>query len=211
MNKKVLEVKILLKFPVVSEDIGAHVLQLPYKGDEISMYILLPPFAEARSADDQNTNAPDSIRQLIERVTGKTQGATELRDILKNGMPPREVEISLPKFSMDKELPVGQLLQALGAGDLLSSTADLRGLLADGEPSLHLGDAVHRAVVEVTEEGTTATAATALFSFRSSRPAEPAIFKANHPFLYFIWEKSSSSILFAGVYRTPPTAAATYA
>lgn len=194
---------------IVSEEIGAHVLQLPYKGDTISMYILLPPFAEtrnehARSTTD-GTSSPDGVRQLIDRITGPTRGAAELREILEEGMPPREVEISMPKFSFDKELPVGQLLNAMGAGELLTSAADLTGLLADGEPSLHLEDAVHRAVVEVTEEGTTATAATALFSFRSSRPAEPAVFNANHPFVYFIYDKTSHSILFTGVYRSPPS------
>ncbi|XP_046425005.1 serine protease inhibitor 88Ea-like [Neodiprion fabricii] len=194
---------------VVSEEIGAHILQLPYKGDDVSMYILLPPFAGARIVEGNDTR--DAVQQLIERITGTERAGAELRDILEEGMAPREVEIFIPRFSFDKELAVNQLLNAIGAGEVLTSAADFTGLLADGEPGLHLGDAVHRAVIEVTEEGTKATAATAIFSFRSSRPAEPAVFNANHPFLYFIYDRLSRSILFAGVYRTPPlTTSASY-
>lgn len=102
---------------------------------------------------------------------------------------------------------MGQLLSALGAGELLApNTADLRGFLADGETTLHLGDAVHRARIEVTEEGTTAAAATALFTFRSSRPIEPAVFKANHPFVYLIYDKTTRAVLFTGIFRVPANA-----
>ncbi|XP_012257558.2 serine protease inhibitor 88Ea-like [Athalia rosae] len=189
---------------VVSEELKTHILQLPYKGEDLSMYILLPPFAGARTSDSERT--PEGLTQLIERITNTEAGIAELKQFLEEGLPPREVSVSLPKFKIDKELAVGHLLNAMGAGDIMTSNADLRGLLADGEPSLHLGDAVHRAVVDVTEEGTTAAAATALFSFRSSRPAEPEVFNANHPFVYFIYDRPARSILFAGIYRTPPNA-----
>ena len=196
-------------FTVVSEELGSHILQLPYKGEDISMFILLPPFAMARSMQDSSvpqnsTIIHDGIRQLIERIARTERGQQELREILDDGMPPREVEVSLPRFSVEKELPVNTLLEALGAGELLvPDKADLRGFLAEGETSLHLGDAVHRAKVEVDEEGTTAAAATALFSFRSSRPAEPAVFNANHPFLYLIYDRPNQAILFSGIYRSP--------
>lgn len=113
-------------------------------------------------------------------------------------------QVSLPRFEVERELPVGRLLDTLGAGELLApDRADLRGFVADGESGLHLGDAVHRARIEVTEEGTTAAAATAVFTFRSSRPTEPAVFNANHPFVYLIYDKSSRTILFTGIYRVP--------
>ncbi|XP_015587825.1 serine protease inhibitor 88Ea isoform X2 [Cephus cinctus] len=198
---------------VVSEVLGAHVLQLPYKGDDVSMYIFLPPFATARSLSDNQTpnsqaadQARDGVRQLIERITTTKKGSDEFWELLDDGMPPREVEVSLPRFTVERDLPVGQLLHALGAGEILMpGVSNLRGFLQDGEENLHLGDAVHRARVEVTEEGTTAAAATAIFTFRSSRPAEPAVFNANHPFLYFIYDRPTKTILFSGVYRVPST------
>lgn len=189
----------------VSEDLGAHVLELPYKGQDISMFVLLPPFAAARSLNDGtgSIEGDGGIRNVIQRISSET-GASELQMLFEDGMPPRQVEVSLPRFSLERELQLVELLRSLGAAELVTpNVADLRGFLADGERTLHLGGAVHKAKIEVTEEGTTAAAATALFSYRSGRPFEPAIFNANHPFVYFIYDKKSHSILFSGIYRTP--------
>ncbi|XP_076246716.1 serine protease inhibitor 88Ea [Calliopsis andreniformis] len=187
---------------LISEMLGAHILELPYKGDKISMYILLPPFASARSAGGVDQDS-DQLRRLIERIS-TDEGSTELREILDFGVPPREVDVFLPKFTMERDLPLAALLSAMGAGELMTpSAADLRGFLQDGERSLHLGDGIHRARIEVTEEGTTAAGATALFSFRSGRPLQPAEFKANHPFVFFIYDRSMHTVLFSGIYRVP--------
>ncbi|XP_050596665.1 serine protease inhibitor 88Ea-like isoform X1 [Bombus affinis] len=192
---------------LVSEVLGAHVLELPYKGNEISMFVLLPPSVSvAKSAADVEQNGErDSVRQLIERISTEL-GSTELRDLLDSGIPPQQVDVILPRFEVEKDLPISTLLHAIGAGELvMPNAANLRGFVEDGEKPLHLGDAVHRARIEVTEEGTTAAAATALYTFRSGRPLQPAIFNANHPFLYFIYEKPTRTILFSGIYRTPNT------
>ncbi|KAK1132270.1 hypothetical protein K0M31_016390 [Melipona bicolor] len=188
---------------LVSEVLGAHVLELPYEGN-ISMFILLPPFVFAKSIVDSEQNGErDSIRQLVERISTQS-GSAELRTLLDMGIPPEQVEVILPRFEVEKELEISTLLHAIGAGDLVTpNAADLRGFTEDGEKPLHLGDAVHRARIEVTEEGTTAAAATALYTWRSGRPLQPAVFNANHPFLYFIYEKPTRNILFSGIYRSP--------
>jgi serine protease inhibitor len=189
---------------VVSEELGVHILQLPYKGEDISMYILLPPFVSSQqriiTSDERKI---DGVRQFLQRIADNVDSASELRDILDNGMPSRDVELAIPKFSLESEIPVKELLQAMGAGIVFDTSADFGGFTADGETSVHLGDAIHRAKIDVTEEGTTAAAATALFSFRSSRPTEPAYFTANHPFVYFIYDKPSRLVLFAGIFRKP--------
>lgn len=167
------------------------------------MFVLLPPFSTARSAQTPSSEPQDGIRQLVERLATE-KGSRELRELLDDGLPSREVEVSLPRFELERDLPISQLLFALGASELVTpNVADLRGFLADGERTLHLGDAVHRARIEVTEEGTTAAAATAIFTFRSSRPTEPAIFNANHPFVYLIYNKADHTILFNGIFRSP--------
>ncbi|XP_058797922.1 serine protease inhibitor 88Ea-like [Phymastichus coffea] len=189
---------------MVSEELGVHILQLPYKGDDVSMYILLPPFVSTLSAAraaGQPKN--DGVRQLLHRLSDNTDSAKEFRDFLDTGLPARDVELSIPKFSLERELPVKDLLREMGAEVVFDTNADFSGFVADGESTVHLGDALHRAKIEVTEEGTTAAAATALFSFRSSRPTEPAVFTANHPFAYFIYERPSRTVLFAGVFRRP--------
>ncbi|XP_076385280.1 serine protease inhibitor 88Ea isoform X2 [Megachile rotundata] len=181
-----------------SESLRVHVLELPYKGEKVSMFVLLPPFA-----NPENNNNEDSLRQLIERLSNQA-GAEALRSLFDSGISSQQVEVMLPRWEMEKELPLGRLLHELGAGELMMpNKADLSGFLKAGEKPLHLGDAIHRAKIEVTEEGTTAAAATILYSFRSGRPLEPAVFNANHPFLYFIYDKSTQSILFTGVFRTP--------
>jgi serpin B len=56
--------------------------------------------------------------------------------------------------------------------------------------------------VEVNEEGTEAAAATAVGMVLStglgSRPPEPKVFKADHPFLFFIWDRKASTVFFCG-------------
>ncbi|MED5585655.1 MAG: serpin family protein, partial [Verrucomicrobiota bacterium] len=81
--------------------------------------------------------------------------------------------------------------------------ADFSGM--DGSRRLYLSAVLHKAFVEVNEEGTEAAAATAaIVAFRSARPMGPR-FRADHPFLYLIRDKPSGSILFLGRYVTPPT------
>lgn len=191
---------------IVSEILGAHVLELPYNGSDISMFILLPPAVTTQPMDNSGepnaTVNNDGIRQLINRMTNEEGGIQELRDILENGMEQKEVEVSIPRFTIEKILPVTELLSAMGAGEILEpGKADLRGFLENGQDNLHLGDAIHRARIELNEEGTTATAVTALFSFRSSRPIGPVTFNANHPFVYIIYDRINKAILFNGVYR----------
>lgn len=94
-----------------------------------------------------------------------------------------------------------KILQHMGVGDLFESTANLTEF--SEKQSLKFDDAVHQAKIEIDEEGSVAAAATAIFSFRSSRPSEPAQFICNHPFMFLIHDQKSKEILFAGVYRGP--------
>ncbi|XP_051158218.1 serine protease inhibitor 88Ea-like [Leptopilina boulardi] len=181
----------------ISEVLGAHVLQLPYKDDNTSMFIFLPPFAAASGIEK-----PDGLYQLLVKMT--TNGSKELHEILDGEMKPKSVDVQIPKFTFEEELPVIQVAQELGIGQILvPGEANLLGFVEDGEESLHIGDAVHHAKIEITEEGTTAAAATAVFSFRSSRPTGPVVFHANHPFLYIIYHHASRSILFSGIFSKP--------
>lgn len=89
----------------------------------------------------------------------------------------------------------------MGIKDLFTANANLSGI--SSTTHLNFDDAVHKAKIEVNEEGSTAAAATVLFSFRSARPVEPAQFYCDHPFLFFIYDHKSKAILFAGVYQGP--------
>lgn len=89
----------------------------------------------------------------------------------------------------------------MGLNELFLPSANLTGFSSD--TNLNLGEAVHKAKIEVNEEGSTAAAATVLISFRSARPLEPAQFFCDHPFMFFIYSRKSKAILFNGVYRGP--------
>lgn len=90
----------------------------------------------------------------------------------------------------------------MGVGDLFNASADLSALTGGSE--IKLDTAIHKAKIQVDEEGTTAAAATAVLSFRSSRPLDNAKFICNHPFIYMLYDSSSQAILFAGIYQSPP-------
>lgn len=76
-------------FTVISEKLGAHVIELPYKGDDISMYILLPSFYD-----------PNGVKYLLEKMTADM--ISELAD--PNFMVERPVELAIPKFTVEETL-----------------------------------------------------------------------------------------------------------
>lgn len=171
---------------VTSEKLKAHIVELPYKGDDMSMVIVLPRF---------ENNAVDKVIKLL--------AENSLDDVIDfDSLYPRQVELEMPKFIVEKTLSLKPAMDRLGLSELFDENADFSTLTGE-ENSIHFTDAIHKAKVEVDEEGTVAAAATAIFTFRSSRPLEPTRFVANHPFVYFIYDKMSRNILFMGVYRVP--------
>ena len=71
-----------------------------------------------------------------------------------------------------------------------------------GQRSLFISEVVHKAFVDVNEEGTEAAAATAVLMARSI-PLPTPVFRADHPFLFLIRENSSGSVLFLGRVADP--------
>lgn len=165
--------------------LGAHVLELPYKGDgtEISFFIFLPPFA-----------MPNGLENILSKLNVKT-----FEEAI-NDVSAREVELKLPRFSFEKTLKIVPLLSQMGIGDVFSETANFS---AFSDDAITFDDATHKAKIEVDEEGSTAAAATVLFSFRSARPLDPAQFHCNHPFVFTIYDHRAKASLFAGIYRGP--------
>ncbi|KAH9634006.1 hypothetical protein HF086_001208 [Spodoptera exigua] len=170
---------------LVPDELGAQILELPYKGNDISMYILLPPYS-----------MKEGVTNIIANLTPERLAA-----VVEEGYMGREVIVEIPKFTVEKSLPLRDVLETLGVGDLFNVTADFTTL--SEQPGILFDDAVHKAKIQTDEEGTVAAAATAIFGFRSSRPAEPTRFVANFPFVYLIYERPTNSILFMGVYRDP--------
>jgi serpin B len=109
-----------------------------------------------------------------------------------------EVDISLPKFKGISKFELPTPLSRMGMTDAFSEMqADFSGITLGN--SFFIEDIIHQACVEVGEEGTEASAATAVF-FADSMPR---VFNANHPFLFLIKDHSTGAIMFMGRITNP--------
>lgn len=110
-----------------------------------------------------------------------------------------EVIVSFPRFKLETEFKLKVVLCGLYAELAFSDEADFSGI---GEEPLKISEVVHKAFVEVNEEGTEAAAATAmgmvLCAGVGSPPPPPKVFKADHPFLFFIRDRKTNAVLFSG-------------
>ena len=154
-----------------------QILELPYKGDEISMLILLPK---------------ENLKDLESELTLKN-----LKD-WKSQMKETSLEyITMPKFEFDTKSFMKETLSDLGMSTAFSPSADFSGM--DGARDLMIDEVIHQAYVKVDEEGTEAAAATAVvMSLSSIRIDEPKYFNADHPFIFVIQERKTGNILFMG-------------
>merc|ERR1711983_601545 len=124
----------------------------------------------------------NSLQETVKRMTPETlQGV--MGEIQTGFYKVEKLDVLLPKFS-------------------ISGFMDQYG---DSEDTISLDSAKHKSFIEVNEEGSEAAAATALLGFRSARPLFHSEFKADHPFLFLIYDKQVDTILFFGVYQHPPS------
>lgn len=162
-------------------------LELPYDGGGLSMVILLPRQVEG-------------CGHLEDRLT-----PTLVPGALKQ-MKQQKVEIFLPRFKLESSFDLIGALAKMGMPDAFAGAkADFSGM--DGARDLFISGVFHKAWGEVNEEGTEATAATAvvvgLAAMPSHPPPPPPVFRADHPFLFFIRDTRSGSLLFLGRLADP--------
>uniref|UniRef100_A0A668AQJ1 Serpin B6 n=1 Tax=Myripristis murdjan TaxID=586833 RepID=A0A668AQJ1_9TELE len=165
------------------------ILELPYKGKDLSMLIFLP-----NEMEDDTTGLEKLEKELTyEKFVEWTQ---------PHMMYTKEVQVGLPRFKMEESYNLKDILTRMGMVDAFDvRMSDFSGRTSN---DLVLSQVVHKAFVEVNEEGTEAAAATAIRKvYCSARiPAIPR-FIADHPFLFFIRHKPSMSVLFAGRFCSP--------
>jgi serine protease inhibitor len=161
-------------------------VKMLYAGGELSMLVVLPR--------DKGGLAALEAQLTPARLAEWRAGLGE-----------REVRIFLPKFKLTwGAFKLNDPLKALGmAAAFDPALADFSGM--DGHPGwLYVGLVLHKAFVEVNEEGTEAAAATAVvMQLRAMRPAPPPDFRADHPFLFLIQEEETGTILFMGRVADP--------
>lgn len=158
-----------------------QVVHLPYKGRQLAMLIVLPKRIDGLAALENRWAKPQTFRQATD------------------GLDPETVILSLPRFKIEAECKLRPVLCALHADLAFSDDADFNGI---GDGPLKISEVIHKAFVEVNEEGAEAAAATAVGMMLStgvgSRPPEPKVFKADHPFLFFIWDRKTGTVFFSG-------------
>lgn len=114
-------------------------------------------------------------------------------------MQKQKLDIYVPKFKLEETYELNKLLVALGMTDVFTrGKADLSGM--SGSKNLFVSRAIHKSYVVVNEEGTEAAAATGVGFSTTSMPMQ---FRADHPFLFFVRDKKSQSILVLGGYYSP--------
>ena len=165
-----------------TENEQMQLLELPYTGNDISMMVVLP-----------KTNDLDSFINLID---------AELFSSWLDEMYATKIDIYLPKFEVETEYHLNQPLINLGMEMPFTEQADFSGIT--GSNDLFISDVVHKAFINVSEQGTEAAAATAVIMELNavSEPDRPT-FDCNHPFLYMIYHKQTDTILFMGTITDP--------
>lgn len=168
------------------EDDRLQVLELPYAGGGLSMVVLLPREMKGLPALENSLSA------------GSLDGWT-------GSLRKREVQVYLPRFKATTEYEFGPTLASMGMRDAFSSDlADFSGMT--GKKDLFVSAVIHKAFVEVKEEGTEAAAATGVVMRATAAPmpeTPPPVFRADHPFIFLIRDVRSGTILFLGRVSDP--------
>jgi serpin B len=157
---------------------SAQILEMKYQGTPLAFDILLP-------------KANDGLAELERSIKPETLSAWF------GALSSRRVEAAIPKFRAESAFSLRDMLSRMGMAEAFGRTADFSGI--DGRHDLFVGDVVHKAFVEVSEEGTEAAAATGIAMHAlAMRRQEQTVFRADHPFAFFIRDTGSGVILFEG-------------
>ncbi len=153
-----------------------QILKLPYKGDKLSMIVLLP----------NEKHGLKSVQAML-----SAEKLSEWQKALKKS----KVLVIMPKFELETNYDLKPILQSLGMIDAFGP-ADFSIISNSG---LFISEAVHKSFVNVNEKGTEAAAATGIIMDESG----PQVFRADHPFLFIIQDDTTENILFIGRMSNP--------
>jgi serpin B len=158
---------------------AAQILEMKYQGTPLAFDILLP-------------KANDGLAALEHSIT------PEALSTWFGALASRKVDAAIPKFRAESAFSLQDMLSRMGMADAFGKTADFSGI--DGRRDLLVSGVVHKAFVDVSEQGTEAAAATGIVARPMlARPVQQQIvFRADHPFAFFIRDTSSGVILFEG-------------
>jgi serpin B len=163
-----------------AENEDLQILELPYFSNRLSMVFFLP-------------KKSDGLSELEKTLT-----ASRIEQLHKTGSL-EEVNVSLPKFKETSEFDLKEPLQTMGMRGAFSGDANDFSGITTVKP-FFVEAAIHKAYVDVDEEGTKAAAATGLIVPSGGIPVD---FNADHPFLFLIRHNATGAILFLGRVTNP--------
>jgi serpin B len=161
-----------------------QMIELPYKhgnGKDLSMIVILPK------------------HETLVGVENSLNG--EMLSDLEHKLNDTKMVVSLPKFKLETRYELPKALKTMGMPTAFAPGADFSGM--DGTKRLFIDNVVHKAFIEVDEEGTEAAAASGVYLTMSSDYSP--VFRADHPFLFLIQDKETGTILFLGRVVNPNT------
>lgn len=157
-----------------------EVLELPYAKNELSMLVYLPE--KGREYD-------------------RLASELDPKDFAEPKLKPTEVRVSLPRFKAETEYSLKPALIDLGMKTAFGTASDFSGMSPQGK-DLYISHVLHKAFVEVNEEGTEAAAATAVVVKERGEP-QATEFRADRPFVFAIRDNATGAALFLGRYTGP--------
>ncbi|NXY60005.1 SERP3 protein, partial [Callaeas wilsoni] len=140
------------------------VVELPYLGEKLSMFLVLP------------SHKRTPLSQIESHLSAK------IINLWASSLKRTKMDIFLPRFSIQSLFDLKTVFSALGIRDAFDPiTANFKGI--SEQESLYISEAIHKAEIEVTEDGTKASGTTAMILLKRSRTP---IFKADRPFTFFL-------------------------
>lgn len=163
-----------------AEGEGWKAVELPYSGGELTMLAIVP--TAGASTFDLDVDA-DGLSSIV------------------GSLSPREVALALPRFTFSCATDLEEPLAGLGMVDAFDAAADFSGM--DGSRMLYIQAVLHQATVEVNEQGTEASGATAVVTGVKSIPPAPTSVAFDRPFLVLIRDVATNTVLFLGRVANP--------
>jgi serpin B len=163
---------------------GFVMAEVPYGQGNFVIDIILP-----------DNNSFTSVTQVLTDSNFRTW---------TNSLSNRKVNIYLPRFKYNYKKKLKDILTLMGMGVAFTDAADFTNIASS--PPLLINEVTHQAFIETNEEGTEAAAATVVEIVGTSiGPDTPLLINVNHPFIFFIRETTTNSILFIGRVNDPLT------
>ncbi|MGE5221341.1 MAG: serpin family protein, partial [Omnitrophica WOR_2 bacterium] len=165
-----------------AKEAGYQAVGLPYVGDQVKMVAVMPDEGKFQAFESGLTAA--QLNGIFQSLQGQT------------------IDLSMPKFKFETEFDLGKTLTTLGMANAFNpDQADFSGM--DGRKDLYISAVLHKAYIAVDENGTEAAAATGVAIGVTAIQANIPQVTLDRPFLFFIIDQETGTVLFAGKVMNP--------